>query len=39
VPLVFGSLGTAGGVFPVFWSNAVLLLIGGWMSRGRTPAP
>lgn len=38
VPVVFGSLGTAGGVFPVFWSNAVLLLIGGWMSRGRKPA-
>ena len=35
VPVVFGSLGTAGGVFPVFWSNAVLLLIGGWMSRSR----
>ena len=34
VPLVFGSLGTAGGVFPVFWSNAVLLLVGGWLSRG-----
>jgi MFS family permease len=35
VPLVFGSLGTAAGVFPVFWSNAVLLLIGGWISRER----
>ena len=37
VPVVFGSLGTAGGVFPVFWSNAVLLLIGGWMTRTRAP--
>jgi MFS family permease len=39
VPLVFGSLGTAGGVFPVFWSNAVLLLVGGWMSRARRSKP
>ncbi len=39
VPVVFGSLGTAGGVFPVFWSNAVLLLIGGWMSRARSGRP
>jgi MFS family permease len=37
VPLVFGSLGTAAGVFPVFWANAVLLMVGGWMSRGRKP--
>jgi hypothetical protein len=37
VPLAFGSLGTAAGVFPVFWANALLLLIGGYLSgkKGR----
>ncbi len=35
VPIAFGSLGTAAGVFPVFWANAVLLLIGGWLSAER----
>lgn len=32
VPLVFGSLGTAFGIFPVFWSNALFLLIGGYLT-------
>ncbi len=35
VPIAFGSLGTAAGVFPVFWANAVLLLIGGYLSAER----
>ena len=29
VPLIFGSLGSAFGVYPIFWSSAVLLLAGG----------
>ena len=29
IPLVFGSLGAAFGVFPVFWSNAAFLLAAG----------
>ena len=29
VPLVFGSLGSAFGIFPIFWTSAVLLLGGG----------
>jgi MFS family permease len=29
VPLVFGSLGSAFGIFPIFWTSAVLLLCGG----------
>lgn len=35
VPIAFGSLGTAAGVFPVFWANALLLLIGGCLSAER----
>lgn len=29
VPLVFGSLGSAFGIFPIFWTSAALLLWGG----------
>lgn len=29
VPLVFGSLGSAFGIFPIFWTSAALLLGGG----------
>ena len=35
VPVVFGSLGTAAGIFPVFWLNALLLLAGGYLSAGK----
>lgn len=36
VPLVFGSIGTAFGIFPVFWANAAFLLVGGaLMARQR----
>jgi len=35
VPVVFGSLGTAAGVHPVFWTNAVLLLAGGYLSSEK----
>jgi MFS family permease len=31
VPLAFGSLGSAFGVYPIFWSNALFLLMGGWI--------
>ncbi len=41
-PLAFGSLGSAFGLFPVFWVNALLMGCGGWISRGvhgRKDAP
>ncbi len=30
VPLIFGSLGSAFGIYPIFWANAVLLIVGGF---------
>ena len=30
VPMLFGSLGAAFGVYPIFWSSAALLLAGGY---------
>jgi MFS family permease len=39
VPVVFGSLGTAAGVFPVFWANGLLLLIGGYLSAEKEKRP
>jgi MFS family permease len=35
VPLVFGYLGTALGLFSVFWTNAALLLAAGHFGRSR----
>ena len=32
-PLVFGSIGTAFGLFPVFWGNAVMMVCGALISR------
>jgi hypothetical protein len=32
VPLAFGALGTAFGLFPVFWANGAFLLAGGFVS-------
>jgi MFS family permease len=32
VPLVFGSLGSAFGVYPIFWANGAFLLIGGYIA-------
>ena len=32
VPVVFGGLGSAFGLFPVFWANGVFLLAGGFVS-------
>jgi len=32
-PVVFGMIGAAFGVFPVFWGNALLLASGGILSR------
>jgi MFS family permease len=32
VPLIFGGIGSAFGVPPVFWANAAFLLIGGAIS-------
>ncbi|MBA4423546.1 MAG: MFS transporter [Syntrophus sp. (in: bacteria)] len=40
IPLLFGSVGTAFGYFPVFISNSALLVAGGFlMRRNITPAP
>jgi len=39
VPLLFGSLGTAFGIAPVFWIDAVMLACGGYiMSRDARTA-
>jgi MFS family permease len=35
VPLLFGSLGTAFGVAPVFYINSLILAGGGWLNRER----
>ncbi len=38
IPLLFGSIGTAFGYFPVFFSNTAILVAGGLvMRRNRTP--
>ena len=41
IPLLFGTLGSAFGVFPVFWANAAFLAASGAFAlrgeRGRTP--
>ena len=40
VPLFFGSLGATFGFFPVFLSNSLILVTGGYMiSRSRIPKP
>ena len=33
VPILFGSIGSAFGLFPVFWSNALLLVSGGAVTK------
>ncbi len=35
VPVAAGGLATALGVGPVFWASAVLLAVGGWLTRRR----
>jgi MFS family permease len=35
MPLLFGALGTALGMVPVFWTMAVLLGVGGWSAARR----
>jgi len=37
VPMIFGSLGSALGIYPVFWANALLLLTGGFNNARREP--
>jgi MFS family permease len=39
VPIVFGTLSTALGMLPVFWLDAVMLGIGGWLMRREAGAP
>jgi MFS family permease len=31
VPIIFGTLSTALGMLPVFWLDAVMLGVGGWL--------
>jgi MFS family permease len=38
-PVVFGMIGAAFGVFPVFWGNALLLASGGLLSRSGAIGP
>ena len=38
-PLLFGSIGSAFGLFPVFWLNALMLGSGAALSRPPSPAP
>ena len=33
VPILFGSIGNMFGLFPVFWTNALLLMGGGYIER------
>jgi hypothetical protein len=35
VPILFGSLGTAFGVAPVFFANALILAVGGILNREK----
>ena len=35
IPVLFGSMGAAFGLFPVFWANAALFLLSGGISVGR----
>lgn len=39
VPLVFGTLGVAFGLWPVFWANSLFLLVGGSMTTSPPIAP
>ena len=39
VPIVFGTLGASFGVAPVFWSNAVLLMVGGALTARARAVP
>ena len=38
MPLLFGAVGTALGIMPVFWATAICLAVGGWLARRRTLA-
>ena len=37
VPVVFGAIGSAFGLSPVFWANSVFLAAGGYASLRRLP--
>jgi len=39
VPTMFGALGAAVGMGPVFWVNSVLLVLGGWYGGRRFDVP
>jgi len=37
VPIVFGTFGSIVGAFPIFWSNAVMLIVGGLYMGRKSP--
>ncbi len=39
IPLAFGTLGTAFGIYPVFWANAFFLALAGAVGLRRAEAP
>ena len=39
MPLIFGSLSTALGMWPVFWLDALMLACGGWLMHGDASKP
>ena len=38
-PLVFGAVGSAFGLGPVFWINGAMMIVGGLLSRSPAPRP
>ena len=34
-PVVFGAMGSAFGLFPLFWINALMMAVGGFLSRAK----
>jgi MFS family permease len=38
-PLVFGAVGSALGLFAVFWINGLMMITGGRLARARAPTP
>lgn len=39
VPILFGTIGSALGLAPVFITNSLIMAGGGWLNRGRTEPP
>ena len=39
MPLIFGTITTAVGMFPVFWVDAIMLAFGAWLMHGEAGKP